>query len=56
MTFTAFFLKLKPYWLAISGGRFCNNFFIDIVVFNDSIFRLNKLGVTVGIILIYFLK
>ena len=37
---------------------FCNNVLLvtDINVLNDSIFLSNKLGVNVGIILIYFLK
>ena len=46
------------YWLATSGGRFCNILFScnRHIVPSDSIFWFNKLGVNVGILLLYFLN
>ena len=51
-------LEKKLYWLATSGGRFLNILFScnRHIVLSDSIFWFNKLGVNVGILLLYFFK
>ena len=48
----------KLYWLATSGGRFLNILFScnRHIVLSVSIFWFNKLGVNVGILLLYFFK
>ena len=54
----SFLLFNELYWLATSGGRFCNILFPcnRHIVLSDSIFWFNKLGVNVEFLLVYVLN